>query len=362
MQEQNRQWEKSIKLSIEMPWRLLLDKMPKVYFSENINKIIEKIDFSKLGETVAIKVHFGEKGCRTYINPEIVKKVYDKVTGLGKKAVLAECNVLYRGSRTNLKDHLETAKKHGFDFAEIDILDGDIGEKFLGVNVGGISKSARLGKGIERYDSMIVLTHFKGHMASGYGGAFKNIGVGLASRAGKLHIHSNVSPFINVEKCKGCGVCIENCKNNAIKLINNKSEIDREKCTRCAVCIAVCPEKAVRIPWGNSTSEELCKKIVDYSYGIVKSVPNIVYINVLENITEECDCMGIEQEKIVPDIGILLSSDIVLIDKASLDLVNKKSNGKFNEINSVDKNLQIDYAFLREMGEKEYEFIDLDKE
>ncbi len=119
--------------------------MANVYFSKELNKIIDNIDFSKLGNNVAIKLHFGEMGCVTYLSPKLVKKVYDKVISLGKKATLIECNVLYKGSRTNKKDHIATAIAHGFDFSLIDILDGDLGKDEIEVSLNsGILKSVKL--------------------------------------------------------------------------------------------------------------------------------------------------------------------------------------------------------------------------
>ncbi|MEM0465635.1 MAG: DUF362 domain-containing protein [Candidatus Pacearchaeota archaeon] len=334
--------------------------MSKVYFSKDLDKILEKIDFSKLGKNVAIKLHFGEQGCVTYLSPIFVKKVYDKITSLGKKATLVECNVLYRGSRTNKKDHIKTAISHGFDFAPIDILDGDFGKDEIEVSVlNGFIDKASLGSGLSKYDSMIALSHFKGHPDSGYGGAFKNIGMGLASRAGKLHIHANTRPVINESRCISCGKCVSNCPVNAISLSNGRARINNVICIGCAMCIAVCEKGAVKVPWGSSSHEEVCKKIVDYTRAVLSKIPNIIYLNFLVNITKECDCFGFSQKPIINDIGILYSEDIVSIDKASLDLVNKYSNNKFNKINDVNKDIQVNYAFLKKMGEINYELVEL---
>ncbi len=327
--------------------------MAEVYFSKNIEKILEKINYSKLGEKVAIKLHFGEQGCVTYISPEIVKKIYEKIISLGKKAVLVDCNTLYKGGRTTASKHIKTAKSHGFNFAEIDILDGEKGDEEFEKKVRGKAGTAKIGKGIKKYDSMIVLTHFKGHIASGYGGSFKNIGMGLGSRAGKFHMHSGSKIYIDKEKCVGCGTCVENCNENAISLENNKAEIDYSKCSKCALCFGVCPNNAVKFP--RSNSEELDKKIVDYSKAVIEELNSkIIYINVLENITESCDCDSCPQKPIIKDIGILYSENPTAIDKASLDLANKYSNGKFNKINNLDKNIQTDYAEKIGLGEKEY--------
>lgn len=336
--------------------------MSKVYFSKDIDRILDQIDFSKLGKNIAIKVHFGEKGCITYLSPKLVKKVYDKVISFGRKATLVECNVLYKGSRTNSTDHIKTAISHGFDFAPIDILDGELGNEETSVKIDSRGeKSVKLGAGLKKYDSMIVLTHFKGHPMAGFGGALKNIGMGLGSRSGKLEMHSESKPFVRPEKCISCGKCIDNCNYNAISFADGKKAvIDDKKCVGCSMCIAVCPTGAVSVQWESSSDDQICKKIVDYAFGVLKIIPNTIFINFLLNITKECDCFDYAQKPIIEDIGIIYSDDIVSVDRASLDLVNERSNCKFSKINDIDKNYQIDYAFSNGMGKKDYGIINLD--
>lgn len=326
--------------------------MNKVYLSSDIEKIIEKIDYSKMGDNVAIKVHFGEEGCETYINPELVRKVYQKIENLGKKATLIECNVLYRGSRTNSTDHLATAKSHGFTDMKIDILDGEMGDEFMEID------GCKIGRGIEKYDSMIVLSHFKGHEATGFGGAIKNVGMGLGSRAGKLDMHASVLPVVS-EKCIGCGKCATHCNAIAIDMIDGRAVIDEKKCVGCAMCISVCPIGAMEIPWGSRTSAQLQKRIVEYTGAVLKKIPNTICINVLQNITKLCDCMDIKQKPIMEDVGILFSENIVSIDRASLDLVNKFSQGKFEKINQIDNDQQIKLAEELGLGNGEYELVEM---
>ncbi len=337
--------------------------MVDIYKAKQIKTLIRKIDFSRLGENVGIKVHFGERGCTTYMSPEIVKAVYDKVVLLGKKAALIETNVLYRGSRTNATDHIATAKEHGFDFAPIVILDGEMGNEFIEVMLDeGVANPVRLGKGIDQFDSLIVLSHFKGHIAAGYGGVFKQLGMGIGSRAGKLHMHASVKPTIDQQTCTGCEICIKNCDFDAIRIIDGKAVIDHDKCIGCAMCIAVCPVGSPKIPWGTSTSEDLQKKIVDYAEGVFQKIPQekCVFINILEKITKDCDCVGRKQIPLMDDIGILFGYDPVALDKASMDLVMEASDGKFDEINDVDRSVQVEYAAKKGLGSKEYSIVDLE--
>ena len=321
--------------------------MNEVIFSKEIESIIDVLDYSKLGKNVAIKVHFGEKGCTTFVNPEIIKKVYNKIISTGRKASLVECNVLYRGERMIASTHMKLAKEHGFDFAPIDILDGELGDKSIEVN------KCKLGGGIKKYDSMVVISHFKGHEMAGFGGAIKNIGMGLGSRGGKLDMHSKICPSVN-SRCIACGLCIQNCGSDAIITEDKKAKILPEKCTGCAMCIAVCPNNAVVIPWGGASSTQLQERIAEYAKAVDELFKGkMIYLNVLEKITKNCDCMAINERPIMEDIGFLSGYDSVAIDKASLDLVNKNSE-KFKKINSVDKEFQITYAEKIGLGKKEY--------
>ena len=322
----------------------------KVYFASNIEKILETLDFSKLGKKVAIKIHFGEKGCNTYLNPELARKVFEKMKSLGKDAALVECNVLYKSSRTNAKSHIATAREHGFQ-EPIDILDGEFGKDSAEIN------DCKIGKGIERYDSLIVLTHFKGHMAAGFGGSLKNLGMGLGSRAGKLDMHSTIRPSVDRDKCVGCGICIKSCNAEEICFEEGKVQIDSEKCEGCAMCIAVCEGRAINVPWHGGTPERLQQKIAEYVGAILTKFPNAIFINVLQNITEECDCMGIKQKPMMEDVGILASNDIVAIDQASLNLANEYSKNKFSKINVVDKNNQIKVAAELGLGNADYKLV-----
>ena len=247
--------------------------MSKVYFSKQIGNILDEIDFSKLGQKVAIKVHFGEKGCNTHLDPKLARAVYQKVEEAGKQPALVECNVLYKGSRINSSKHIETAKEHGFTEMKIDILDGEKGDEEI------VIKGCKIGKGLEKYDSLIVLSHFKGHEATGFGGAIKNVGMGLGSRAGKLDMHSNVMPAVS-SRCNGCGLCAEHCNVEAIKIVDGKAVIDEELCEGCAMCIAVCQNGGMQIPFGGRTAEELQKRVAEYSAAVLSLFSGAVYINV----------------------------------------------------------------------------------
>ena len=327
--------------------------MSEVYFSKDLNKILDLIDYSRLGQKVGIKVHFGEAGCTTYLNPSIARAVYDKLVSLGKEPALVECNVLYKGSRTNSTDHIRTAREHGFTDMEIDILDGEDGGEYLEIN------GCKIGKGIERYGSMIILSHFKGHDMAGFGGAIKNVGMGLGSRAGKLDMHSSVKPYVKDENCIGCGICAAHCNAGAITIENDKAKLDPDICEGCAICIATCANKAIKIPWAGRTSQDLQKRTAQYAAAAMSRFPGAIFINILQDITCGCDCEDTVQEPMMPDIGFLYSDDMTAIDKASLDLANKYSNKKFNDINDIDNYKQIEFAKDLNLGSDEYNLLEL---
>ncbi|MBI5347352.1 MAG: DUF362 domain-containing protein [Candidatus Aenigmarchaeota archaeon] len=335
--------------------------MSLVYFYKDVNNIKTGVNnfFERIAKemgsstaTVGLKIHFGEEKNTTYINPEWLKDVKKFFSD----PVFIECNVLYRGRRTFTDDHIAVAKEHGFGFIEIDILNGKKGEETVEIPINiGLTKNAKIGRGIEKYRSIVVLSHFKGHIISGFGGAIKNIGMGLGSRPGKLDMHSSVMPVIDAEKCRGCALCKENCNVHAIDMEKGKAVISKEKCIGCAMCIAVCPRKAVRVPFGNDTSERLMEKMAEYAAAAVKG-RCMWYINFLTDMTYRCDCVKRKQKPFMKDIGIVFSRDPVAIDTASLELV-EKNFGKdpFKAHNHRNGKHILEYSEKIGLGTMDYE-------
>ncbi|MBN2880850.1 DUF362 domain-containing protein [Candidatus Woesearchaeota archaeon] len=332
----------------------------EVFISQEIEKLLEKIDWDVLEGNVGVKVHFGERGCTTYMDPKIVKKVCEAIQARNHKVTLIETNVLYQGSRTIKENHIKVAHEHGFDFCDIDIIDGNAGEEMIEVPVKGEVTLAKLGAGIKRYDSIVVISHFKGHIFAGFGAALKNMGMGFGSRAGKLHMHANVKPSINAKTCVGCQACLSGCDFGAITMNENHAEIDPNKCTGCAMCVAKCTFGAVQIPWGSNSREELCHRIVDYASGVFNIIPKekFLFINIANKITKLCDCDGSAQTPFMEDLGILYSKNPVALDKACLDLARQKYQ-KFDSINVTPKDEQIEYAVKTGLFDSEYKLIEL---
>lgn len=328
----------------------MVKNISKVYFIK-LNEIDEiKKLLPEFKGKIGVKVHFGEEGNITYVPAKLVKQIVQMV----ENPTLIETSVLYKSSRSLAKTHKELAIKHGFDFAPIDILDGEKGDDSLLVEINGKHfKECYLGKNLQNYDSLLVISHFKGHCESRFGGALKNLGMGLASRRGKLAQHSNVKHHIKKEKCSSCGTCLENCPVAAIVFDENKkAEINQGKCISCSKCIAVCPTGAVRIPWGTPGKEFFQERVAEYAKAASQG-RNCFYINFLINITKDCDCMDKELEIITPDIGILASSDPVALDQASYDLVVKQ----YPEFANFYGESQLKHAQELGLGSKDYELI-----
>jgi len=277
---------------------------------------------------VAIKLHFGEPGNLGYIRPQFVRRIVDRIKAQGGKPYLTDANTLYVGSRANAVDHLQTAIENGFDYAVVNaplvIADGLTGKDYLTVTVPGRHcHEVKIGAGIFHAQAMVVMSHFKGHELTGFGGAIKNLGMGSGSRSGKQTMHSDVRPKVSVDLCTACESCIAWCPTHAISLSEetNKAEIDLETCIGCGECTVTCPVQAIKIRW-KTTPQSIQEKIVEYALGVVKNKPGkMLYINFLTNISPDCDCFGWNDTPLVPDIGILVSTDPVAIDQASVDLV-----------------------------------------
>ncbi len=306
-------------------------------------------------DKLAIKVHFGESVSNTYLGPDFTIAIFEELKNKVKKAVLVECTVLYKGERSFASGHKKLAKKHGFGFAPILILDGEKGnhEKKIRINKKHF-KSARIGEGIEDFNAILTISHFKGHGAAGFGGAIKNIGMGLASKSGKMALHHAFKISVNAAKCQGCGLCCKECPGAALYLINKKAKVDYKKCLGCGLCISICPVGAVELPWGAASAKDLQEGMAEYAFAILRD-RKAFYINALVNITKSCDCMDILQKPIMQDIGILASEDIVAVEKASLDLAGKEN---FREA-GADPEIQINYAQKLGLGKKRYTLVKL---
>jgi uncharacterized Fe-S center protein len=286
---------------------------------------IEQIDFKD--KFVAIKLHFGEPGNLAYIRPNYVAALVKLLRGLGAKPFLTDSNTLYSGKRSNAVDHLESAVANGFNplsaGCNVIIGDGVKGVDYREVEINGdFCKAPKIGSAIADADIVVSMTHFKGHEQSGFGGTLKNLGMGSASRGGKLEMHSDSQPKVDKDECTGCGVCTKNCAHDAIHLgADKKAYIEYDKCVGCGQCVALCQYEGVALgSW--DTSENLNCKIAEYTKAVLLDKPHF-HVSFIMNVSPECDCWGHNDAALIPDLGIAASFDPVALDHACADLVTK---------------------------------------
>jgi uncharacterized Fe-S center protein len=290
-----------------------------------------------------------------------VRKVVEEIAAAGGKPFLTDTNTLYLGGRSNAADHLRTAVGNGFAYSVTDapivVADGLRGESAVRIPVAGrIFRDVSIGAEIANADAMVVLTHFKGHELSGFGGAIKNLGMGCASRAGKLAQHSSVSPFVDPDGCSGCGTCVAHCPSGAVSVLSGKALIDPKECIGCADCIVVCPEGTVKIDW-NEAGPTVQKKMVEHALGAIEGKrDSTLFLTFVTQVSPFCDCYGSSDRPIAPDVGILASADPVAIDQACADLViGAAGRDPFRETHpSIDWSVQLSYGEELGLGTRNY--------
>lgn len=307
-----------------------LRALPGTSLPEKLKKLIRRagigdIDFDK--KMTAIKIHFGEPGNLSFLRPNWAKAVADVVKELGGKPFLTDCNTLYVGRRKDALEHLESALENGFSpfstGCQIIIGDGLKGtdETYVPVKGGELVTEAKIGTAIMDADIFISLNHFKGHEATGFGGALKNIGMGCGSRAGKMEMHNSGKPTVDQERCVGCRTCSKNCAHGAISFDEHrKASIDHTKCVGCGRCLGSCNFDAIYNE-NSSAVKELDMKIAEYSKAVLDGRPNF-HINLVIDISPYCDCHGENDVPILPDIGMFASFDPVALDQACVDACN----------------------------------------
>ncbi|UQZ88068.1 4Fe-4S ferredoxin [Deltaproteobacteria bacterium Smac51] len=307
----------------------------RTHFRENLSQKLLRLFMAMNPEKAvkpksiwAVKLHFGERGNHTFIRPHLVRTFTDALKSFQAKPFLTDTNTLYVGGRINSADHLETAVMHGFGYevtgAPLIIADGLRGsnEVAVEVNRGGVTH-AYIAADFAAADGAVILSHVKGHELTGFGGALKNVGMGAASRRGKLDQHSDLSPKVSAKKCISCGRCIRQCAHQAISFTEEKkARIDPAKCVGCASCIPVCPEAAIDIQW-DGDAPKFMKKMIEYSKAALAGKEDrVFYINFINGLSPLCDCNNHSDAPIVADLGILASCDPVALDLASAELVN----------------------------------------
>jgi uncharacterized Fe-S center protein len=364
-------------------WFAPMRSVKKVSLVKRAGALLEKAglaDAVATDDLVAVKLHFGEEGNTGFVQPVFLREVVARIKEHGGKPFLTDANTLYRGQRANSVDHLACAIHNGFSYATVDaplvIADGLDGREAVDVPIEGFDhfESVRIGSAAVHADAMVAVTHVKGHEATGFGGAIKNVGMGLGCRSAKQRMHADFTPDVVAEKCTACARCVKWCPVNAIVINADRvATVDFETCYGCGECVASCPYGAIAVCW-KTTPEALQEKIVEHVAGAVSGKEGkVVYLSFVTNVSPDCDCWNFSDAPVVADIGVLASTDIVAIDQAAYDLV-VAANGlpggrgedmasgsdKFTAITGVDGTIAMRYAEKMGLGTRDYELRQVD--
>jgi len=349
---------------------------------ERINLAMTRVGIDNMmqeDDKVAVKVHFGEEGNTGFVSPLYARAVISRLKELKTKPFITDTNTLYSGKRQNGVDHTELAIANGFGYssvgAPIVIADGLISRDSVDVSFEGGThfESVRIASAAVDADAMVVISHVKGHGEAGFGGALKNLGMGLGSRSAKQRMHSGIKPSVTAENCTACNRCADWCQPQCIEMMRGVTgarfaQIDQALCNGCGECLAACAFNAIEINW-ETTPKDFLEKTVEHAAGALSTFASdkVVYLNFLTNITPDCDCWSFSDAPIVPDIGILVSCDPIAIDQASIDLVEQAigaagSRGeelqsgeeKFEAIHGIKPAMAMSYGATLGLGSQSY--------
>ena len=301
---------------------------------ESILKIQLKGVFNE-NDRIAVKLHMGEAGNKYYLKPEFVNKVIKILGDMNTRPFLFDSPVMYPGSRDTIDKYHDTAMMHGFTEQNIrcPVIISDESVKVKGKHL-----EYEVCKDIADADGILVISHVKGHMCSGFGGAIKNLGMGCVSKNTKKSIHVNGQPSCSGE-CTLCGTCVEICPVDAVKIENDKVVFDYNfGCWGCGVCAEHCPDNA--LTYRKASFDEL---IADSANAVLKGKEKQFYINVVNDITRWCDCLSDPGEILIPDVGIVLSDDIVDAERTSLKEINYRAGRDlFREVHNKNAGKQVE--------------------
>lgn len=361
----------------------------KAPYPERIRRLLERTGFAAHvsgGELTAVKIHFGEQGVTSHVQPLMVKPILDFLSKAGARPFLTDASTLYVGQRGEAVSHAMQAARHGYDPLLLDapviIADGLKGasQEALPVPGGRHFTEAFIAADIAEADLLVSVNHAKGHELAGFGGALKNIGMGAASKQGKMHQHVTTGPMTNLSACKGCGACEGICAAQALALVDglegDKRHIllDQARCVGCGACFLACKHGGLVINWKTDVAAFL-ERMMEYAAALLLSRPRpCLHVSFVTNITPDCDCMGFSDSAICPDIGILAGLDPVAIDQASIDLINqaeplwpshlpkdlKPGDDKFRALRPhLPEHMGLDYAEALGLGSRQYELVSL---
>jgi uncharacterized protein len=355
---------------------------PKVYFikagisdgekaiSEKGRRLFKEAGFAKCfdkNDFTAVKVHIGEHGNDTYIKAPMLKGMIEELASLKSKSFLTDTSTLYIGRRHNAIDQTLLAAEHGFDSKGLGlpfiVCDGLFGTSETAVKIDAeLNKEVLIAYDIARVQSIFSIAHVTGHLGTNFAATLKTLGMGCASRKGKMRQHAAFKPSVDIVKCVGCGECLRFCPEAAITVKDLKSHIDQDKCVGCAECLAVCRFEAIKHDWSKET-KILEYNVAEHAKGVLKGKEGkAAFVNFAISITSDCDCMGFPDKNIVDDIGILGSTDPVAVDQAAIDLMEKTAGKPLNKISkypNLNGKWQLEHAEKIGIGSRKYKLIEI---
>lgn len=316
----------------------------------------------KDGEIVPVKLTLGEAACYYYLKPQLVKLIITKLKAKNVRPFLFDTSVIYKGSRQNAVDHLNLLSGKEFGQEKVGapfiIADGLFGSDGREHEIKGkYLKKIKVPSFIGLLDSIVVLSHITGHLLAGYAGAIKNVAMGMTSRAGKQVQHSSLKPHVIKDNCTQCSCCLNLCPVRAISMEAKTAFINDKICIGCGECICACKFEAIFINWATDNLV-FCLGMAEAATSILSHFKNKFFINFAFDITKECDCLSEKEDEIISaDIGIFASRDIVSLDKAVIDFVNKDKDlfARTPKLRAYHK--MLDYAQDLGLGRVDYNLV-----
>lgn len=318
----------------------------EVYRTDRLEGIKIALDMIGLtpfaGKSVPIKLHMGEPGNPYFVNPDIARILADAVRNAGGHPFLFDTVVAYPGERSHKRGYERVAARHGFTKSSVGC-GVSIGER--GVRVLEADVPIEVADQIHDCDCIVVLSHVKGHIQAGFGGAIKNLGMGGVTKASKRRVHSMSMPLHDAQLCTLCGLCVSACPSAAIT-VSTEWSIDRRACEGCGKCVLLCPTGSLRFE-----HMSLAQGLAISAMACVRN-KHVVYVNSLHHIAENCDCDSSPGRILCHDMGYLIGTDAAAIDAASLDLIDSVAPEVFKRCTGVDPRDQIVQARARGMDDR----------
>lgn len=328
--------------------------MDKVYFLKDFEKLGIKTKNLLKGvyltnSEVVVKIHFGEPGNKFAFTPDDVRPIIKAIKSLKLAPLLIDTPVFYSSPRDSVKEYEKVVREKGYDKLAPFIISNN------GIRIKTKDFTAEVCKELVEAKNVLVVSHIKGHVCSGFGGAIKNLGMGGVTKKTKGLEHNLSQPKF-ISECQGCGICANFCPAGVIKMVDGKAKIDLNACWGCSICQIECPYKCLAPK--KAYFDDL---LAQGAAAVINNLPqNTFYINFLKNIVKLCDCVVNPGNPISKDAGILFSDNPVAIDKASVDIINEL-NGKdlFKDINNKDPLLHVNFASQYTGKSSDYELVSI---